>query len=309
MSGLRDPTRSQGLRNSGRVAVKRRVFELHKRLRLVLQEQDLVGLRQRDVVPEDFMSFVESDAGRLDRAEFMLRRIVMEALETPPDWLRALIQRSVQRGVEQVGAELSQAIDDLDVTDVALFHTRAAGVEVEGISDETRRRMLRSVVRAVETRASPEQLMREVREMLRRVTKLRLIMLINTAVVRAVNAGKLFGYRAKGINRVGIEPEWLPGHMHDSGLLHDRKTKVSTKAKLARARASTKRRRERMRGLPNLVSVQTAGDDKVCIDCQSLSANGPYEIDDPTVTDMIPVHPNCRCAFVPWDDRRYSVNR
>ena len=309
MTGLRDPTRSQGLRNSGRVAVKRRVNELHKRLRLVLQEQDLVGLRQRDVVPEDFMTFVESDEGRLERSEFMLRRIVMETLETPPDWLRSLIQRSVQRGVEQVGQELGQLIDDLDSEPVARFHTKAAGVEVEGISDETRRRVLRSIAHALETKQSPELLMREVREMLRRVTKLRLIMLVNTAVVRAVNAGKLFGYRAKGIRRVGVEPEYVPGHTHDSVLLHDRKTKLSTRQRLATAKASTKRRRDRMRGLPDLVSVQTAGDDKVCVDCQSLSANGPYEIDDPTVSDMIPVHPNCRCAFVPWDDRRFSVNR
>ena len=168
--------------------------------------------------------------------------------------------------------------------------------------------MIRSLVHALETKQSPEMLMREVREMLRRVTKLRLIMLVNTAVVRAVNAGKIFAYRSKGIRRVGVNPEYVPGHTHDS-LLHDRKTKTSTKSKLARAKASTKRRRDRMRGLPDLVSVQTAADDKVCIDCQSLSANGPYEIDDPTVSDMIPVHPNCRCAFVPWDDRRYSVNR
>ena len=308
MTGLRDPTRSQGLRNSGRVAIKRRVFELHKRLRLVLQEQDIVGLRQRDIVPEDFMTYIESDAGRLERSEFMLRRIVVETLETPPDWLRSLIERSVQKGVEQVAGEVRRSLD-LDASDVASFHARAAGVEIEGISDETRRRVMRSVAHALETRSSPEALMREIREALRRVTKLRLIMLVNTAVVRAVNAGKLFAYRANGIRRLGIEPEWLPNHTHDSVLLHDRKTKKGTKAALSAARASTKRRRERQRGLPELVMVQTAGDDKVCLDCQSLSASGPYEIDDPTVTDMIPVHPNCRCAFVPWDDRRFRVNR
>jgi hypothetical protein len=56
-----------------------------------------------------------------------------------------------------------------------------------------------------------------------------------------------------------------------------------------------------------MLMVQTAGDDKVCSNCQGISDDGPYGIDD--VGDMIPAHPNCRCAYVPWDDRRYRVNR
>ena len=51
MSGLRDPTRSLGLRRHGRALVTRKVFGLHRDLRMALQEQDLPMLRQRETVP------------------------------------------------------------------------------------------------------------------------------------------------------------------------------------------------------------------------------------------------------------------
>jgi hypothetical protein len=47
----------------------------------------------------------------------------------------------------------------------------------------------------------------------------------------------------------------------------------------------------------DLVSVQTAGDDKVCVACLELAAGGPYELDE--AESLLPVHPNCRCSWVP----------
>jgi len=319
----RDPTRSGSLRRTGRVAVARRVFELHKRLRLVLQEHDVVGLRTRDVVPENFLTYVEGDAGKLERSEFMLRRIVEETLATPPDWLRALIERSVWKGVQQVGQELREAIADVDPGEVSDFHAVAAGNEVKGIAGETERRVLRNVARALEVRQSPEELMREVRRELQHTTKQRLILLVNLAVVRAVNAGKLFGYKAKGVRKVGIEPEWLPPkhrRLHDHGVFHDRDTRKAKVRKRKKANAARRvasrveRQREkaaqRSRAIreqevqPMLVNVLTAGDDKVCQDCQDIAAEGPYTLDD--AGELIPAHPNCRCAFVPWGDLRFA---
>jgi hypothetical protein len=45
------------------------------------------------------------------------------------------------------------------------------------------------------------------------------------------------------------------------------------------------------------VNVQTAGDDRVCDECDELAADGPYSLDE--ADDLIPAHPNCRCALVP----------
>lgn len=54
-----------------------------------------------------------------------------------------------------------------------------------------------------------------------------------------------------------------------------------------------------------LVEVLTAGDDDVCQECQDISQDGPYDIED--AYDLIPAHPHCRCAFVPWGDARFAL--
>jgi SPP1 gp7 family putative phage head morphogenesis protein len=41
----------------------------------------------------------------------------------------------------------------------------------------------------------------------------------------------------------------------------------------------------------------TADDDAVCDDCQDAADESPYTIDE--ARGMIPLHPNCRCAWIP----------
>jgi SPP1 gp7 family putative phage head morphogenesis protein len=46
-----------------------------------------------------------------------------------------------------------------------------------------------------------------------------------------------------------------------------------------------------------MVEWSTAGDDRVCEECESMEGK-IMDIDD--AHGMIPVHPNCRCAFIPY---------
>lgn len=50
-------------------------------------------------------------------------------------------------------------------------------------------------------------------------------------------------------------------------------------------------------GVEVLAEVSTTGDDLVCPICESLAAGGPYTITQ--ARNLIPAHPNCRCAFIP----------
>ena len=316
MPGLRDPTRSQGLRRSGRAVVNRRVFELHRALRTTLQENDLVGLRKREPLPREFLAFVELSSNRVDRSENMVRRIVEGILDS--QWLHELIDRAIWRGLEQVAQELKVAVDHLDAREVSRLHAVAAGLEVDGIANETIRRAMRNVVEAIELEWNPELLMREMRTVLEKITRRRLVLLVNTAVVRAVNGGKLFGYEMHGIKQVGIDPEWMPHvHTRDGITLLDRslkstvrkRKKANKKRRAAKLTAGQQRKREAAeraleQRLKGKVEVLTAEDDKVCIQCEDISADGPYDLN--TARSLIPAHPNCRCAFIPASDRRFA---
>jgi hypothetical protein len=204
---------------------------------------------------------------------------------------------AVDKGVEQAGKELRTELL-LDPQDVVGPHAFAAAAEIEGITAETQRRVLRHVVQAVERERSPDELMRQVRTVLEKITRVRLVMLVNNAVVRGVNAGKLLSYENLGIKQVGIDPEWVQA-FH----LHDRDTKAKAKPK---PKAKGKRKRVVLPPIDEeLVNVLTAGDDRVCDECDGIAAEGPYDIDK--ARDLIPAHINCRCAFVPWNDKRFAA--
>jgi hypothetical protein len=52
-----------------------------------------------------------------------------------------------------------------------------------------------------------------------------------------------------------------------------------------------------------MVTILTAGDDRVCDECDSLEGL-TFTIEE--ARRLIPVHPNCRCVFVPTNDKRFA---
>jgi len=266
----RDPTRSSPVRRAGRSQVNARVYALNKGLRQNIQEQDNIGLRK-----PDYVSWVEPIAGKLERSEQMVRYLVEQTLATPPDWLRGLIENAIRRGVNQAGSEIKAAVDNIDTRELNQFHTATSVVEVKGIAGETQRRVLRHIAAALEQQQSPNELMRELRMTLEKVTRARLILLVNTIMVKAVNAGKLHTYKLNGVSKVGIEPEWNPAgftrRAHDHGKWKDAD-----------------------------VNVLTAGDDLVCDECEDIADDGPYTLEE--AAGLIPAHISCRCTFVPLRD-------
>jgi hypothetical protein len=303
---LRDPTRSAGIRRAGRAIVERRVFELKRELQQTVQQHDLIGLRQRETVPASLMLWAEQPEQKLARGVDALARMVRHRLSNPPDWLTGVVERAVNRGLEQVAQELKAATEHLDASEVVGFQAMWASNEVEGISSETQRRTARHVARAIQVRQTPDFLMRDIRMTLEKITRARLILLVNTAVVRSVNAGKLYGYEANGITRVGVRAEHLPqAHFHDHAFRDKKKRK--SKSRMSVSQAGLRARAILTAGLriPELpMHVKTAGDDKVCDVCSEISADGPYEMD--IAFDLIPAHPNCRCAFVAYGSDEYA---
>jgi hypothetical protein len=283
----RDPTRSATLRKRGRTIVARKVFELNRGLRQAVQDYDVAGLKSREGIPSvSFINWGEKAAHKLDRSEAMIQTAVDHVMLSPPDWLAAIIEQAIQKGIDQAAQELRVNLSLVNSEDTKAVHTFAAMSEVTGVANETIRRSLRHVGSAIEGKWSTDQLMRELRAVLEKITKHRLNLLVNTGVVRGVNAGKILGYKNQGIKKVGVMPEWLPPAPVHANHFHD-----------------ARRRKQSEEGSIQ-VSILTAGDDAVCDDCDSIANDGPYDID--SIGDLIPAHPNCRCAYVPYGDPRYS---
>jgi hypothetical protein len=350
MTDRRDPTRSAGLRKYGRGLVNRRVFNLGQRLRQAIQEHDVAGLREADqAVPVAFINWATSASYRLARADGSIDHIIEQTLLSPPEWPHDLLVKAVEHGIALVEQELRASLGQLDASEVSRLQADAATIEVRGIAGETKRRMLRLVVSALESKAKPETVMREVRKIVEKITRLRLHMMVNTSVVRSVNAGKLLAYESVGIERVGIDPEWVPavrarqrdsvacGHAH-RGLVVSIADAKSRKAKRgARVKANKAKRARRGRSVEEailaaafpetgavaeaietlleeveeaeadetgLYNILTAGDDRVCVDCEDAASAGPYTLDE--ARDLLPMHVNCRCAVVSLDDERFA---
>jgi hypothetical protein len=167
--------------------------------------------------------------------------------------------------------------------------------------EATSQRAVREVGMAlISADVTPNSLFRTLSEVIDKIGITRSNALANALIVKAFTDGTLDTFEAAGKKRVGVTPERI-------------KKPDGVKAKAADADpampeglrmlfdAGRDRRRRKVR---NLVEVLTAGDDDVCQTCQDLADDGPYLIS--VARRLIPAHPNCRCAFVPWDDDRFA---
>lgn len=179
------------------------------------------------------------------------------------DWLRQWIERGYGMGSRR-------AVHDVDVIDVL---TKATHVELQGIAEAVSQQVVRVLSTALTEKRRAPAVFRSMGDRVRRVGSTRTRGLSNFAVVRAHATGTLDRLQAHGVRRVGVIPETVS-------------TLRATDAKLKPS---------------DLVRLQTAEDNKVCPRCEEIEEDGPYTIRE--ARKLIPAHPNCRCAFVPWEGR------
>jgi hypothetical protein len=108
--------------------------------------------------------------------------------------------------------------------------------------------------------------------------------------------------RLRRLNRFLNHPHARDKHSHGAG---ENRSRKATSRQRARAMAKVQGRGG---GPPDwggrkLVTIVTAGDDRVCPICEDLEGI-TYTVEE--ASSVIPAHPNCRCAFVPVEDKRYG---
>jgi 8-oxo-dGTP pyrophosphatase MutT (NUDIX family) len=156
--------------------------------------------------------------------------------------------------------------------------------ELQGICDAVSQQATREFANAEMFGASPNKVAQSVGAVIKSIGVVRSRAMAEFMLVRAHALATLDTFRAGGVDRVGTQAE----------------RKTSSAALTRDAKKKVKKKRVNL----NEVQVLTAGDNEVCEECQDISDNGPYDLEDAEL--LIPAHPRCRCAFVPANDARFA---
>lgn len=185
--------------------------------------------------------------------------------------------------------------------------TQVTALELGGICAAVSQQVSRAIGDAIVSRAKPAITASQIGKVIRNVGAGRSTAMANYMVVKTYAATSLDAYRAQGVTHVGTIAEQNPklDTMFDAARKTPQKRHGKTGQFTAFRNPPTKKQRKQAeqstRALQNTpggeVDVLTAEDDRVCEECQSISDNGPYDIDE--ALSLIPAHINCRCVFVP----------
>lgn len=195
--------------------------------------------------------------------------------DIPPKWIKKVTVTDADDVVVYLvvvdhPTDVKDAVEPQDRT-----HTlqTLAITELQGIMEVTSQRAVRAFADGYLQKKSAPAIARDVRQVIDLVGQQRGRLLVSFMTVKSHAAATLDGFRARGIQRVGLVPELRPAA---PPLIADAKRKKG------------------------MVSVLTAEDDRVCPVCEEIAADGPYYIDEAEA--LIPAHPRCRCAFAPADE-------
>lgn len=285
--GSRDPTGTSKLRASFRAEAKLRLRQLRAQMRIALMEQDVLGLGQGAI-----MGFHPTDV-RLTAFHAWLAYMAGHYLAG--FWPDRFIDLAWESGRQVAVAEVYSGGNGPPPHPGSPQHlAQLAKQELEGIIAATVQQVSRAANSVLQMRLKPAPAWRVLSAAFDKVALNRLMALCNVLVIAAFNQAKIETYRDAGIDRVGIIPETEPEPVKKKaqpfiiGAL-------ATAAALALAKSAL----TKPVLLPQpLVGVQTAGDDRVCDKCDGIAARSPYTLD--VATDLIPAHPNCRCAVFAW---------
>jgi hypothetical protein len=211
--------------------------------------------------------------------------------------LHPALEKAVERGYAlgatqakaQVGKPLQQALPGPGVVLIS------AAQDLQGIASAALQQSSRFMSHSLLQKHKPVLAARGVNLLVDSIGVSRSNLLASYAVVRAHAEGALDAFQAMGVEYVGTVPERLPARtFQDAVELGKLKLKVVQPPKKLR---TVPPRRVRARpGERRLVSIVTAGDDRVCPICIAISEAGPYPIAQ--ARGLIPAHVSCRCRLM-----------
>jgi hypothetical protein len=209
------------------------------------------------------------------------------------EWPVKYVRSAYNRGVGSACMTLQHA--PTQINQCLPILADAAISETQGIAAATVQQTVRAFTDATMRCEPSMQAYTAVKERLVKVGEARSNMLVDWSVKRAYAEATLDTFSAAGVKQVGIDASGERRHFHIGDA---RKAEVIPRGKRPspRQRNLIQRREAKLNRLGE-VNVQTAEDDRVCMICENIAEDGPYDID--RARGLIPAHNRCRCLLIP----------
>lgn len=305
-SQSRDPTGTLAARKHLARTLNRGWHQVKQGVLRTVGDSDGFGLSWTtipDVVPA-------MSGSNVDVFSVWLHNLQERTFENLQDALQDAVQQGYELGATQARARVGNRTQRAlaGPTDGSLGVVQASAVQdLAGIVSVVTQQGSRYFSSSVLNKQQPRATARGLGMIVDHVGVARGNLLASYAVVRAHAQGTLDTLQALGVTHVGVIPEHIPGNVVHDHALHDAPVELASiklrvprpKPKPSKISRARKVERKLEQALPGLVSVVTAGDDKVCPICEALAEDGPYTLDE--ARGLIPRHVNCRCALIPYE--------
>ncbi len=275
-----DPTGTGDLRSRLRNVLDRRWQTLRKLATRAIVDDDMLGLgspvRPGNVGRDPVTTFQDWLQGAADRI----------ILADNGQWLALYTDQGAAKGRQGAAGRLSdRGVGGTSPSEITHQQASGAAGDLQGIVGAVVQQATQTVASGIQDGLRPRTIAGQVADRLNKIGVTRSRTMADHVVVKAYTQASLSVFRDAGITHVGTIPERLQRPPLDVLFMADKRKKKNKTEE-------------------ELVEVLTAGDDNVCEECQDISEEGPYPIDE--AENLIPAHPNCRCVFVPWEDNRFA---
>lgn len=291
-----DPTRTTGLRNAFVADLNKRFNELKRVIRIAIVDQDVFGLqpqtfaltppaqkafafgRSKDKV-EAFMRWLQS---QVDKGILEVGTFTQVGSGVEQAWTNKYITDSYKRGVIRARYELDTAgfsvpsiaqTGGVEISMATPFHVDRLGLlysrtftELKGITGAMDLQISRVLTQGIADGDGPRLLARK--------------------LIAAID-----GKKAGDLGVTDTLGRYIPAQ---------RRAEIMARTEVIRAHHQatvTEYKNWAVQGVVVKAEWSTAGDNRVCSQCQALEAE-VFSLD--IIMNMIPLHPQCRCIALPF---------
>lgn len=265
-----DPTGTSKLRVQWRGMTDIRLRQFRFGLRTLIIDRNALGLG----APSDQLVMFTGHAQRMMAFGAAMSELANNVFLN--GWLGNYVGIAWQQGFSRASFELGAAVSMPNLGD-ADMQIVAANNEFAGIVAAAVQSALR-IGNSVHGHNKAKAFLLVVNEF-EKIARRRMWQAVDFCTVQTFNRAKIMAYRRNGVLGVGVLPE-----VKTHGKLHDHVHMVQDAPR-------------------NLVGIRTAGDDRVCAQCEDFAADAPYSLNE--AERALPLHPHCRCSVYPWHDRRF----